>query len=320
VPSPNPYGLRALKTGWHFARLLTRQRVDIVHSHDEPTTLFASLWSRVAGVPLVASRRWATRIRANDATARTANGLAYRHARRVLAHGYRALRTLCEEDRVDPRRIVVVPTFADDTIFQAPAPGTMAGWRRELAIDADSIVIGCVARLDEANDQATLLSALARLVDWWPAIRLVLVGDGPCRVALETQARRLGVSSRVVFAGERPAANAWHHLFDISVLPSRTETISSPVIDAMAAGKPVVATTVGAVPDMVTEGETGRLVPPGNAAALATAIDGMLAHPAKCRDMGDEAQRHAVRFHHANAVLPRVADLYEQVAARRTVR
>jgi glycosyltransferase involved in cell wall biosynthesis len=124
----------------------------------------------------------------------------------------------------------------------------------------------------------------------------------------------LGLAERVVFAGARSLDVNWNHLFDVSVLVSRGDAYPSAIVEAMAAGRPVVATSGRAMPDAVREGETGRLVPPGNTAALAAAIDGLLAHPAKRRQMGDAARRRAYLVHHANVVLPRLSALYEQVA------
>jgi glycosyltransferase involved in cell wall biosynthesis len=317
LPLRTPFGARALKTGWWFARFLTQHRVDVVHSHDSRMNVFAGVWSRAAGVPIIASRRWWS---PPGRGSRASDTIAYRLAARVVANTERVARALREDERISAERIVVVPNFVEEQAFHAPTGAIAEGLRRELGIEHGMLVIGCVARLDPVKDHATLLGATARLARWWPTVRLVLIGDGPCRAALESQASELGIAARVVFAGERPPGANWNHLFDVSVLASRDEAFPNAIVEAMAAGRPVVATAVGALADAVHEGETGRLVPPGSSAAMAAAIDGILAHPGKRRLMGEAARRRAYLVHHANVVLPRLSALYEQVAAHGTNR
>src|SRR5262249_9557960 len=146
----------------------------------------------------------------------------------------------------------------------------------ELDLAADSLVIGIVASLLAIKDHATLLRALGLLAPEWPTARLVVVGQGPELDDLRRLASELGVASVVRFAGLRPQGPSFHFLFDISVLSSVSEGFPNSLVEAMAAGRPIVATDVGGVRDAVRDRENGLLVPPRAPAAFADALRTLL--------------------------------------------
>jgi sugar transferase (PEP-CTERM/EpsH1 system associated) len=146
-----------------------------------------------------------------------------------------------------------------------------------------SLVVGTVGRLAEVKDQRTLVRAFARLVassDHGESdLRLVIVGEGNCRSALEREIREQGLENRVWLAGERDDIPEMLRLFDVFVLPSLGEGISNTILEAMATGLPVVATRVGGNLELVREGVTGTLVEASDADALAGAIGRYTADP-----------------------------------------
>jgi glycosyltransferase involved in cell wall biosynthesis len=268
--------LRAPSTARQGARLtsfLRAQQVDVLHAHDIYSNVFAVPCARMAGVRAIASRRWWEGF---QGTAwRMLTRAAYRAAHVVLANSA-AIGKRLEEEGVARRRIAVVPNFLEEAAFRSPAPDAIRSLRSDLGLDAGGPVVGIVANLLPVKDHATLLQAAAMLRARWPALRVVLVGDGPCRAALEAQARTLDLADIVVFAGHRPNLPNLHHLFEVSVLCSTSEGLPNSVLEAMAAGRPVVATRVGAVGDAVVEGETGLLVRPRNPCELAGALHRLL--------------------------------------------
>ncbi|HEM46459.1 MAG TPA: glycosyltransferase family 1 protein, partial [Alphaproteobacteria bacterium] len=135
-------------------------------------------------------------------------------------------------------------------------------------------LVGCVARLDRQKGIRFLLQAFARLRE--DRTYLALVGDGPLRPRLEAQAASLGVGDRVIFAGEVPDVAPWLAAFDLFALPSLWEGMPLALGEAMASGLPVVATAVSGTPEMVSDGATGLLVPPGDPDALAGALGRLL--------------------------------------------
>jgi glycosyltransferase involved in cell wall biosynthesis len=140
--------------------------------------------------------------------------------------------------------------------------------------------VGVVARLEPEKGHATLLEAWPAVVRACPEAYLLVVGEGSLREALEAQARELRIAHRVVFAGRRDDIPAVTAALDVAVLPSYREAQGLTVLEAMALGRPVVASDVGGIPEMIENGRTGLLVPPHDADGLAAAITRLLRdHP-----------------------------------------
>jgi glycosyltransferase involved in cell wall biosynthesis len=158
------------------------------------------------------------------------------------------------------------------------APGTRSpALRRALGIPADAPVAGNVARLHPVKNHELLLDAFALLLHRHPAAHLLLVGDGPQRVAVEEHAGRLGIAARVHITGVVPDSAPYLREMDVFALSSHIEGLSISLLEAMASGVPVVATAVGGTPLLLQEGACGRLVTPGDAAGVANAIGEILA-------------------------------------------
>jgi glycosyltransferase involved in cell wall biosynthesis len=143
-----------------------------------------------------------------------------------------------------------------------------------------------------------------------------VVGDGPLRDTLRDQARALGLDGAVRFLGAVP--EAWRLLphFDVFALPSRWEGMSNGLLEAMAAGRPIVATTAGGNPELITDGETGLLVPPEDPGALAAAIARLVRDPALARRLGDAARRRVEKDYTLDRMVSRMEALYDELLAR----
>lgn len=281
----------AVREGGRLWRWLRREGIDVFHAHD----IYSNIWgvpiARAARVPLViASRRWW--LETNRPAHVWLNRWAYDLAHRVLANSPSVGR-LVEREGVPPGRVLVVPNFIEDHAFAPPGDAFIGRHRAELGIADGDEVVGIVANLHAIKDIATMVRAVARLAPGRPRLKLVLVGDGAERERLLALAASLGVASHVIFAGRRPAQPSMHWLFSVSVLCSRGEGFPNSVVEAMAAGRPVVATAVGGVPDAVVEGETGFLVEPGDDAALARQVALLLDDPPRARAMGEAGVRRA---------------------------
>ncbi len=158
----------------------------------------------------------------------------------------------------------------------------------------DAVVIGTVGRLVEVKDQRTLVQAFADLVDSDPGLRarlrLLIVGDGPLRGALEAQAEALGVSDLLWLPGDRDDVAVLLREIDVFVLPSLAEGISNTVLEAMASGLPVIATRTGGNPELVEDGVNGRLFPVGDAQALAAQLAQLARDPSARQVMGGQSR------------------------------
>lgn len=167
-----------------------------------------------------------------------------------------------------------------------PLPSGMHTAREGLGIEADRPVIGMISRLEPFKGHSFLLDALPVLLRRFPALHVVIVGDGPARIALMGQALRAGIDHCITFTGHRRDVESLLPAFDVFVSTSLAEGLPFSLLEAMAAGLPVVATSVGGVPELVCQGETGLLVPPADAGELAHAIAMLLTDPDRCVRMG----------------------------------
>ena len=309
-PIHSLFGPATVRQGMRLAHFLKRERVSIVHSHDQYSNFFSTLSARYARVPVtIASKRWLHW----SPRYQMVNAVGFRAATRVLANSPLVARSLGDDDRLSARRIVVVPNFVDDAAFTPPSTAVIEAWRREFDIPADAAVIGIIASLQAIKDHATLIRAMAMLVPKWPKLCLVIVGEGALLSTLRQQAAELGIANAVRFAGLRPQHPSFHYLFDISVLSSVSEGFPNSLVEAMAAGRPIVASRVGGVPDAVRDGENGLLVPAGNAEAFANALSSLLADRPRADAMGREGARRAATEYAATVVIGGLERLYDQL-------
>jgi glycosyltransferase involved in cell wall biosynthesis len=174
-------------------------------------------------------------------------------------------------------------------------------------------VVGCAARFEDQKRLDLLLHAVARL----PAVEVVLVGDGSRRQALEELATSLGIRERVSITGWQADARPYIAGFDVFVLPSRDEAFPLTIVEAMLSSTPVVATDVGSVREAVTDGETGLLVPPGDPAALATAIGRLLEDPGLAARLAANARALATKEFTSTAMAAAYDQLWTDLLGRR---
>lgn len=213
---------------------------------------------------------------------------------RIIAISESQKRDLVERFRVAPaRKVVVVPLGLDLSPMYAVQSSPDA--RTLLGFDRDAFVVVYVGRFVPVKNVPLLLTAFAALVRMVPRARLALVGGGPLRATIEDQVRALGLSDTTKFLGWVEHLAPVYAAADLVVLTSNNEGTPVALIEAMAAGRSVVATRVGGVPDLVEDGTTGRLVPPGDAATLAATLAD-LAHDASGRAALGAAARESVRL------------------------
>ncbi|HEX2119820.1 MAG TPA: glycosyltransferase [Acidimicrobiales bacterium] len=188
--------------------------------------------------------------------------------------------------------------------------------RAKLGLAGDVPLVGIVGRLVPIKDVPTMLAAMVEL----PEAHLAVVGDGEMRPALEERARQLGIASRVHFTGWWPEVAEALSDLDVVALTSRNEGTPVSLIEAQAAGRPVVATDVGGVRYVVEEGVGGHVVPPGDARALAGRIARLLGDPGLRRDMGEKGRASVRHRFGKDALLSGISDLYTGLLDRRRPR
>ena len=299
---------------FRLASLFARERVHLVNAHDIGATLYAVAAARLALVQHV--------VHTDHSQILTKHRFAPVY-RWVLRHGISHAVAVSEHlrryliDTFDlPEALVTtIPNGIDVARFAAPLDISVL--RRELGIREGDLVIGSVGRLMEQKGMAYLLKAFARLARRGGDMKLVIVGDGELRHDLERLAQHLQVGDRVVFTGIRRDIPDFMRLFDVFALPSLWEGQPLTVVEAMAAGKPIVATDVGGNAEILKHGEFGVLVPSGDENALAGAIGALLSDAARARELGRKAASHAALELTSASMVRKYEDVFAATAAGR---
>ena len=188
-------------------------------------------------------------------------------------------------------------------------------WRREQGFEENDVLFVCVARLEEQKNHALLLAAFAHGLGLEPRACLLLAGEGELRRALEAKVRELGLQRKVRFLGQLSNVSDVLGAADVFVLASRNEGNPLSVMEAMAAGLPVVATDVGGVPELVEDQRTGTLVRSGDCGGLAAAMLHLFRNPGTRRTMAAHAAQRAQRDFSASRMVQGYTDLYERLVA-----
>jgi glycosyltransferase involved in cell wall biosynthesis len=211
-----------------------------------------------------------------------------------------------------PDRVVVVPNGRDLSVYR-PGEGRDSV-RRALALDPAAPVVGVVGRLETQKGHTYLLEAWPQVRREFPGARLLVVGDGALRAELEARALGADLRGSVTFTGFRADVPRVLAALDVLVLPSLYEGMPLTAIEASAMGLPVVATAVDGTPEVVRDGETGRLVPPARPTALADALRALLADPARARAMGRAGRAHVLARFDLDTQVAATARVYRRVA------
>jgi glycosyltransferase involved in cell wall biosynthesis len=222
---------------------------------------------------------------------------------------------LVAQGGLDPAKVRVVANGVDVAAIEAARPGKVV--RRELGLPAGVPVIGLVGRLDHwGKGHKELFEAMAPLMERHP-VQALIVGGGRRIDEVRALAASLGLAGAVHFLGERSDVPDLLNAMDIFVLPSYSEGLSLALLEAMAAGKPVVATAVGGTPEVVTEGDNGLLIPTRDAGALAGALERLLGAPDFAKQLGQNARAH-VREHFSLDRLGReINEIYEELVEKK---
>lgn len=270
-----------------LARRARAMSADVLHVWD----FGAATWGRLAG--LLARRPVVVHVHSHHSAHQRRGFPVYvRVAYRLLAP--LAARTVVISASVrafaqhgmgfDERQLVTVGNPVPQQVARPVAPGAVDALRRAYGFESDEPVIGAVTRLYPVKGIDVLLDAFAIVVRRVPRARLLIVGDGPLRAALEARARTLGVAPRTFFAGHRADVATHYRLFAVTAMPSREEGMPMAAIESIAAGTPLVASREGGLSEVVADGRSGLMVPVDDAPALADALvrllsdDGLAAH------------------------------------------
>ncbi len=301
---------------WTFFR---SRRPDIVHFnlHHPFACRYAILAATLAGVPVRIATNHLPTIspRAYTWKGRLALRLAYRSVHCMLVDSETNRRRALAQYPIASERLLVVPHGIRLEDF--PGEDMRASVAEEFGLKVHAPIVGTVGRLSVQKATEDLIEAAALVQHHVPEVQFLIVGEGERRAALERLVRERGLGSTVRFAGYREDVPRLLGAMDIFVLPSLYEGMPFAILEAMAAARPVVATRVDAVPEVVVDGETGLLVPPRDPPRLAEALLHLLAHPDRAREMGRRG-RERVRVHFSRErMLETITGLYRALLSQK---
>jgi sugar transferase (PEP-CTERM/EpsH1 system associated) len=293
---------------WQLVQLFRQERPDIVHTHHWGTLCEGYLAARLAGVPAVVHGEHGS-FETKPFNLRIQRFL-WGRVERVLSVSSRLAEKLSREVGFHESGFAVIRNGVD---LSRIGSGVRSILREALGVQPDELLIGTVGRLEPVKDHACLLDALAMLRDSGLSVKAVLVGDGSQRQALLDRTRMLGLEQMVHFTGVRTDVENALAAMDLFVMPSRSEGLSNTIIEAMAAGLPVVATRVGGADELIEDGLTGVLVPPASPAALAKGLARLIHDPGERRTMSRAASLKAMRDFGLDRMVREYEDLYLQL-------
>ncbi len=299
-------------------------RLDALFRQYRPAVVHTHLLALNYAYPLMIRYRTPARVYTVHNLAEKDIGLRTAPIVRALAFRYRiggvVPVAIAEEVRVTIQKVYgytdppLIPNGIPTDEY-APNPDTRAQWRQAHGIEPHATVVTHIGRFAVQKNHALLVEAFAQVHSDAP-LYLLLVGAGELEDAVREQVAGLGLESRVRFLGIRADVADILRASDVFVLSSRWEGNPMSVMEAMAAGLPVVSTAVGGVPELVQEGVTGRLVPSEDAGALAQAMQALVDDPARRQAMGAAARQHAVARFDIRHTVRMYEELYERLLAR----
>ncbi len=299
IPSTPGSELDIAAARW-IRRAILVNGVDIVHAHTAHAVALAAMASRRTPARMVLTRRTAFRLRGNPFTR-----WKYRRAAAMIAISRRVKAELVAGG-MNEANIEVIPSGVPIDRRVIPGP------RAELGVPEDAPRVVMVGALTHEKDPLTFVRGVAAARERLGAIRAMVVGDGPLREAVKSEIARLSIGDTLQLTGHRADADSMIAAADLLALSSAQEGLGSVLLDAMALGKPVVATDAGGIPEVVVPGETGLLVPIGDHRALGEAIACVLSDRELAAQLTAGARARAPLYS-MDEVVARTAALYERV-------
>ena len=290
-------------------RLLRRERVDVIHAHMFGSNAWGTVIGRLARVPVIVAHEHTWSFEGRPLRRLVDREVIGRGSTAFIAVSRDDQRKMIEIEGVNPKKILHVPNG-----IAAPPPPSGADVRLELGIPAGARVIGTVSVLRPQKALDVFVRASARLLRERSDLYVLLAGDGPLRGELTELVRSLGVQDRLLMLGYRSDASDVVAALEVAISSSAYEGSPLAVMEYMESARPIVATRVGGVPDLIEDGVNGLLVDPGDEAALAAAIGRMLADPEAARRMGEAARERRRREFTVDLMVRRFEALYERLS------
>jgi glycosyltransferase involved in cell wall biosynthesis len=308
--------IQDIKAFFRLMNIFKSERPRVVHTHTSKAGILGRWAAFLAKVPIIIHTPhghvfWGYFNRRKTSVFIFLERLTARITDRII--------TLTEQEKKDHLRFAIAPETKFAVIHSGVDLSKFSGvtvdafeMKKKLGISEESFVVGTVGRLTPVKGQRYLLEAAVKVVLQKPDTLFVFLGDGELLTELNEMASALGIKDHVKFLGWRPDVAEIMTVFDVFVLPSLNEGMGKVLVEAMAMGKPIIASNVGGIPDLVINDDNGLLVAPEDPGAIAETIEGLYRDSVKTRNMGEKGKLIAAGYS-VNAMIQKIDRLYTEV-------
>jgi len=306
---------------WRLYRLFKHEKPDIVHTHTAKAGTVGRIAASLAGVPIVVHTFHGHVLHGyfgpiKNTLFRNIEKFLARRTTAVIAVSETCRRDLIEYGIVQPDRIRTIPLGLELGSFAQSDPDSRKQLREEWGVPGDAFLVGMIARMVPIKRHEDLFHAIPIVLESYPDTYFVIAGDGELRTKLEKLAQELKITHRCIFAGFRHDRERVYQAIDLTVLTSVNEGLPVAVIESLSAGKPVVATRVGGVPELVEEDRNGYLAEAGKPQSIADGLIKAAADPGKTRIMGRSAQQTTLQKYAIQRLITDIENLYSELLSR----
>jgi len=295
-------------------RLFRQNKTDIIHTHNIGPWLYGTIAARLTGVRAIVHTEHSNLFLSQNKLM-IAERYLVRFTSYVISDSVKVYKHLVDLQKVNSDKIKIIYNGINTDVFRSERSGLNL-MRKELNLKENSKMIGIVARLEPVKDHLTLLNAFKIVTEKIPGSILLIVGDGSQRIILKQKVAELKLNQNILFLGSRGDIPNILSALDVFVLSSENEGLSLSLLEAMAMGKPVVATNAGGNPEIVTDGITGMLVPQKNPQKMAEAIVKILKNQDIGRKMGEAGRKRVEEKFSLDRMVREYEALYEECLSR----
>lgn len=302
------YDITAL---WKLFWLIKKNRYDIVHAHLFHADVYGVWAAFLAKIPVIISSEHNEDQFLKKRLYSLLNRFVSSHCDKLISISDSVKRYMIETGIKNINKIEVVHYGLDWSKYDNL--GDFSYVKKEFNIYEEEILIGTMARLIKQKGLSYLLKAFAMLLEDEPKCKLIIVGQGKLKKNLKDLSRQLKIENKVIFAGFRKDILEIMSSIDIFILPSLWEGLGLVLLEAMAARKPIVATNISAIPEIVTDGKTGILVPPANAKALANGVLYLIKQRDLCKTMGETGRERLETCFGIDRMIKKTEKIYDEL-------
>ncbi len=299
-----------LKAFFRLIFLIRRERVDIVNTHSSKDSWIASFAARLAHRPILLRTRHVTIPISNHPF-----NIVYKLPHRIITVSNYVRETMIRKNRIKPEKIISIPTAINLKKFDFKMSGSKV--REKLRIDPEVPLVGMIGVIRTEKGHPYFIEAAQRILKVHPKVRFLIVGQEPKGKTIVRRVRELKLEKKILVTGFRPDVPQVLAALDIFTMPSLREALGTALLEALAMKKPVIATRVGGIPEVIIHNQTGLLVPPADSKALARAILELLENKEKAERLGRNGRKLIEEKFSQETMIGKIEDLYRELLKKR---